>query len=327
MGNRSDNMVTPVGRFVSGSITQKQTTGYQNKPIPEEKQMYEFGVAISKQDPGVVPMLQQIAAHAFASYANAPHIQQLIQQMDFGVRGFSWKIADGDKPNKKGQTNPNTVGHWVIYFSSMYIEFCDQNNVDMPAENIKRGSFVMVSFTVATNDAVDDQAGIYVNPQIVKFVAFGDEIRGGISADDAFGDSPIPQQLPAGASLTPVGTAMNTGQVGFQQPAQSPAAGQPHMQPASQPVMNTMSVNTQPMTGSPGNGAPVMGNGVGTVADPSMQPGFAPTQPTTASPSNAQPLTGFAQGQPQPGMPGVQQPGAPVAQPGMQPMTMGQPQQ
>ena len=44
----SDTCITPVGRFVSGSITEKRTTDYEGRTLPEEKQHYAFGVADRK---------------------------------------------------------------------------------------------------------------------------------------------------------------------------------------------------------------------------------------------------------------------------------------
>ena len=41
----------PPGRFISGSMTQVRTANARGKPIPPEKQQYEFGVAIRKDDP------------------------------------------------------------------------------------------------------------------------------------------------------------------------------------------------------------------------------------------------------------------------------------
>ena len=108
---QSELMTTPVGRYISGSLLEKRTKDHRGAPITDEaKHQYEVGVAFRKDDPEINPLLQSVAQHAFNEYAQAPHVQQIIQQFSFGVRGFSWKITDGDAPNVKGKVNENSKG-------------------------------------------------------------------------------------------------------------------------------------------------------------------------------------------------------------------------
>lgn len=274
---QSKNMVLPVGRFVSGSMLEKRTVDFERRPIPPEKQQFEIGVAVRKDDQRVGVVLQEIAAHAFQEFARFPQIQQIIGTYNFEGPGFSWKIGDGDAANRQGKLNENTRGCWVFYFKSSFaIHTVNQQNADIPADQIKRGYYVDVSFTCAGNGEVGDRAGLYLNPNIVRLVAFGEEIRGGISADEAFGGAAAPQQLPPGASLTPVAGAMALPPATPAAPAQQyapPAAPQGFPMPnANVPGLPSAPPST---TGFPGN---------------PPAPGYPPAQ-------------GFANGPAQPGFP------------------------
>lgn len=261
---QSDTMVSPVGRFIGGSLSERRTNDYQGKPITDPaKHQFEIGVAFRKDDPAINPMLQAIATHAHAEFVQAPHIQAIIGQFSFGARGFSWKIRDGDAPNVKGEINKNSQGCWVVYFKSAFdIKCADQQNGEVAAASIKRGYFVQVAFSVAGNADFGENAGVYINPQVVKLIAFGEEIQGGIDAETAFAGHAVPTTLPPGASLTPV--------------ASTPMAGAPQM----------------PAPGFPAAGA------VPPPANPAVpqMPGMTPLP--TASPTNpgVPPVPGFANG-------------------------------
>lgn len=209
MGTLSERIITPVGRFVSGSLTEKRTTDYEGRIKPEDKQQYEFGFAIRKDDAEINACLGAVHAHATTEFSAHPQISAIIGQFDFGVRGFSWKIADGSKPDQKGNVNKNTVDCWVIYFKTSWAIPCvDASNATIPAEDFKRGFFGVVAFKVQGNDLFNDHAGIYMNPEILKMVAHGNEITGSVDAETAFKDHVVPATLPPGASLTPVATPL-----------------------------------------------------------------------------------------------------------------------
>ena len=265
-------MTTPVGRFVSGSLTETRKIDMDNRPIAEDKQQYEFGVAVRKDDPAIAGVLQSIGAHAWQEYAQFPQIQQIIGQYNFEARGFSWKIGDGDAPNRQGKKNENTAGCYVFYFKSSFaIRCCDQKNAEISAESIKRGYYVDVAFSVAGNGETGERAGIYINPQIVRFCAYGQEIVGGISANEAFGGAHAPTHLPPGASQTPLASGpMST--AGPQ--TMPPAASVPGIPPS----------NTPATTGYPGNVPthPTFADGGGQVPQQSaapMAPGMPQQQP------------------------------------------------
>ena len=315
----SDLIISPVGRFINGSMTDTVKTDYQNRPIPEEKQQYTVGVAFRKDDPLTGPMLQQMATVAMTDFANAPHIQQLIGQYNFAPQsGFSWKVKDGDQPNSQGQLNENAAGCYVIYFSSSFITKCaDPANAEIPNTQIERGHYIRVAFNVSGNKNVDSTAGIYVNPQIYQFIAFGEPIRGGVDAATAFAGHAVPTQLPAGASPTPLAGGQMAVPAGVQQ---SPALGQPNTVQGSPMAQPTMQPNTGLTTGYPTDpnagqmqqavpGAPMAGQMQQAVPGAPMagQPGVAPHATFANGPQGQIPATGA----PMAGQPGGI-PGAPV---------------
>lgn len=319
---QSATMNTSVGRYIGGSLTEKRDTDMDDRPIPVDKQQYEIGIAFRKDDPKLPSMFQGIAAHLWQEFARDPAAQQKIgtaaqyfpqyadqYQAQFGksvLDGFSWKISDGDKPNRKGQVSEHTRGHWVFYFKSSFpIRCANQQNAEIPADQIKRGYFVDLSYTCAGNGETGDRAGGYLNPLFVRLIAFGEEIRGGVSAAEAFANAPVPSQLPPGASAMPVATnpaAMPGGapmqaQPGF--PAGN-AAGLPHMsgQPAQMPT--AAAAAPFPSNGAPGFPAPAAPQAAAPAAFP---PGNMPA--ATGFPGSVpgvQPHPTFANG---PGYPGT----------------------
>lgn len=269
---------TPVGRFVSGSLTEKRDKDINQRPIDPEKQRYEFGLAVLKNDPALPAFMQTVADAAKAGYANNPAILQRIDTWFQTMSGFSMKISDGDKPNSQGRVNENTKGHFVIWFStSLPINCCNTQNIQIDPASIKRGWYVDIAGTVNVNTLVDHNAGIYMNPSWVRLVGEGDEIVGGISAGDAFAQAAPPAALPPGAR--PVGSTPQAPAA-----AGAPGAGMP---------------------GTPGNPAPAPAP-----TDPAAMPGPA-TMPSTAPAPTASP--GSAPAYPQ--HHGVMQPGQPPAQP------------
>lgn len=287
---------TPVGRFVSGSLTEKRTTDNNNRPIEPEKQRYDFGLAIRKDDPGVPGMLQSIATAAKAGYPQRQDIQQRVDGWFQTMSGFSMKISDGDKPAvSTGKVNENTAGCFVVWFStSMDILAANAQNIQIDAASIKRGWYVDVAASARANGLLDHNAGVYMNPSCVRLIAEGEEIVGGMNVETALQNAPTaPTQLPPGAR--PVGSTP-------QAPVSSgaPGTGLPGMVPAAP------SVGAAPLPGV----APVPTQAAPAPAQtaPAALPGVAPTQPP-AQPQTASPGdTGY------PPHPGVMQPGLPGTQ-------------
>lgn len=285
-------MNTSVGRYIGGSLTEKRTEDMDGRPIPADKQQYEIGVAYRKDDPKLPAWFHGVAGHAWTEFARDPAAQTKIGQAaqyfpayPQVLDGFSWKISDGDKPNRQGQVNENTRGHYVVYFKSSFpIRCANQQNAEIPADQIKRGYFVDVAHTVAGNGETGDRAGVYLNPQFVRLIAYGEEIRGGVSAAEAFANAPVPQQLPQGASAMPI--------------AGNPAALPPGATPQPQAQMPGFPSNPAPaFTGAPmtpAPGAPAAFPG-GNAPSPTGFPGNPPVQPHPT----------FANGPAMPGFPGA----------------------
>lgn len=206
-------LTLPVGRIVSGNPeTQNQKTDEKTKALKfkadgtKDMQTY-FAVAIAKE-PGHTHWSQtawgaQIWAAGAASNPQvhaAPH--------------FAWKIVDGDSavPNKKMKVpnqQPGHPGHWVIKFTSGFIPNRYRKNTAGTIEQIltdgvfKPGHFVQVQISVQGNGS-QESPGIYINPKMVFWAAFGEEFAMGPDPESAgFGAAP----LPAGASMVPVGVA------------------------------------------------------------------------------------------------------------------------
>lgn len=334
---------TSVGRYVYGSLTEKRTEDFEGRPIPEDKQQYEIGVAYRKDDPRLPAVFQAYAGHMYNEFSKSPAIQQKIAtaaqyfpQYPQALDGFSWKISDGDAPNRKGQVSEHTRGHWIFYFKSSFpIKCANQQNAEIPGDQVKRGYYVDVAFTCAGNGEQGDRAGGYLNPQFVRLIAYGEEIRGGVSAAEAFANAPVPSQLPPGASAMPIagnpaampgapalgsglpqGVGMTTSpqgmpQQGFPQPgahsrgipaaapqALAPVAGQPAGFAPSQvpPANGAFPSNPAPQSGFPGAPAAIPQGG----AFGAQLPQNAPSP--TGYPSNVQPHPTFAAG---PGYPGT----------------------
>lgn len=265
----TDPILLPVGRFVSGSLTEVRTTGHDGKPLPEEKQRFEFGVAVRKDDPALPGVFQQLQAEAMINHGSNPAVTQ------FQLQGYSWKVSDGDRANSQGVKNDNTTGCYVFWFSSSYPpRTCDNQNTPNDPASIKRGYFVDVVFNAKNNGATGAQAGIYLNPEWVRLIAYGEEITAGRSAADAFGNAPAPSpsQLPPGASATPVSSTAAPGMSGNAAPASgaaqptpnnaapapAPAGSSPTASPSSAPQPAHDIV--QNATGQPGpNGGPLPG--------------------------------------------------------------------
>lgn len=208
----------PVGRLVSGNPeTSEQKKDDKTKALKfkadgtPDVQTY-FAVAIAKE-PGHTHWNQtawgaQIWA---AGQAASPQIH--------AAPHFAWKIVDGDStvPNKAmklPKDQPGHAGHWVIKFTSGFIPNRYRKNTAGTIEQIlttgifKPGHFVQVQLNVTGNGSTESP-GVYLNPRMVFWAAFGEEFAMGPDPESAgFGAAP----LPAGASMVPVGvSALPTG--------------------------------------------------------------------------------------------------------------------
>jgi len=279
---------SPLMRFVSGDMDKFRTEDHKKRPIPLDKQGTEFGLAIEKNNPGLPAMFQSICAHLWTECSAQPGILQKIQNLmqyfplyvtshaPQAMDGFSWKMSDGDKPNQEGQVSEHTRGCWVFYFKSKFpIAFGNAQNAEIPVTGIKRGDFVDIAFQCAWNGLTGaDEAGVYLNPKVVRLQFEGDPIGGGtMSVAQAF-SAPTTYQMPAGAKVPGAMPAMAANPMAMPGGAPLPVAGQMPGFPAA----------TVPPTGAPA----------------AFPAGNAPSP--TGFPSNIQPHPSFASG---PGYPGT----------------------
>ncbi|NTI22360.1 hypothetical protein G6M87_10875 [Rhizobium rhizogenes] len=315
-------------RFVSGDMDRFRTEDHKKRPIPPDKQGTEFGLAVAKDNPALPAMFQAICAHLWTECAQQPAILQKIQTvMQYFplyvtshapncMDGFSWKMSDGDKPNQEGVVSEHTRGCWVFYFKSKFpIGFGNAQNAEIPVSAIKRGDYVDIAFQCAWNGLVGaDDAGVYLNPKVVRLQFEGDPIGGGqVSVSQAFAAQPQPQyQMPTGAKVPgalPV-TAANPmampGGAPIQQQPGFPAGNATFPSHAAGPIPSGLPAPTAtPALPSPSNPTPGF---PGAPANPAPLPGAPAAFPggnaplPTGFPGSVQPHPTFAQG---PGYPGT----------------------
>jgi hypothetical protein len=286
---------TPVGRIVWGNpakaVQKKDNVTKQPRFKADGSPMmqYSFGLAIPKFDfeATVWPAMFQEAATVYP-HGTPPK--------------FAWKYQDGDGIDSQGKPfaeREGYAGHIVLAISTEIPPGIFKLNAAgtgydvVPPEGIKCGDYVSVALRLVANKPTDPThtPGLFVNPEAIEFVGYGQPIVSGPDPDELFGKQR--HALPPGASATPV---QATGAPGM------PVPGQPAPAAAPQPGMP-----------APGYGAPppVYGQPA-----PGMQPGMpAPGgyAPQPGMPAPAHDFVHNATGQPAPGM----QPGMPA--PGMQP--------
>ncbi len=270
-----------VGRFVSGSLTEQRKQDIDGRPIAEEDRRTEIGIAFKKTDPDMTRIFGEMNIYLGAQWATdqakLTALAGWFQTMD----GLSLKISDGDKANSKGKFNDNSKDCYVFWFSTPFdFKTVDPHNQELPAEAIKRGWHVQIAGDFTDNQQPwtisRNRCGMYLNFSVVRLVAEDDEIKSGISAEEAFGGSVAPTNLPSGARA--VGT-----DVGMPGMAPSQQAGAAPEMPGQQAVPTAQpSTPGQPptaaVTASPSNITPH--NGILTPqTTPSQQTGAAPEMP------------------------------------------------
>lgn len=197
----------PVGRIVAGSVSKPNDTDNNGKPrvytsgpnIGKPRITYDFAIAIPKTAGHTHWAQTEWGAKIYAIGAAAhPNAHQ--------SPSFAWKVKDGDStiPNRKGNKpcdQEGFPGHWVMWFSSGYPvrTLRDNGTAPMPADQVKNGHYVQVFGSCAGNTG--ETPGVYLNHNLVNWVAFGPEISSGPDPRSVgFG---VGVTLPPGATLTP----------------------------------------------------------------------------------------------------------------------------
>lgn len=277
----------PAGRFVAGSLTTIQTKDGQGRE--RQNPGYWFGLAVAKTQPGVDQALAQIYAmredyrsHA-ATYAAAGQ---------WLAGAFKWKVFDGDT-HASWKGREGAAGCWIFGLGQTFPIKCvsAQTGQAHDANAIGLGDYVDVDCTGRINGLTDGNAGIYLNPDMVRFIQTGPRIVLGKTYEQAFGNRPV--QLPVNA-LPVTGPAAA--------PAGAPALPPPGAPPAGGPGFAT-GVTPPPVPTPPPAGAPAVPAGAppappAALPAPGAIPG-APPAPATVSPSNppaVPPQPGFSAG-------------------------------
>ena len=170
------------------------------------KTAFNFGVAIPKQGEqhwSQTPWGAQVfgvGAAAHPQHHRSP--------------SYAWKIVDGDSttPNKAGRIpseQEGYKGHWIIWFKQSWAPklVTDKGTVQLiEPDQIMPGYYVEVFGSVVGNGA-SPSPGVYINPQAVNRVAFGEKLATASVDTSAVGFGAGP--LPAGASATPIGGGFN----------------------------------------------------------------------------------------------------------------------
>jgi hypothetical protein len=228
MSTQKIDILTPVGRLVAGDVFKANTVDPQGRPLTiksgpnagQTRTEYYFAIAIPKTDPtyntAVLAKLQAAAKAGFPTMFDANG--QCVRP------DFAWKVVDGDSnvPNQNN-TIPSTKegypGHWVLSFKGGFAPKAYTKGgeaVITDPEQLKRGYYIRVYGSVAANGDMQ-KPGVFLNPNMVELVGYGDEINSGPDGAAVFGGAPV-ANLPAGASVTPLaGTPMAM-------PSQMPAA-------------------------------------------------------------------------------------------------------
>lgn len=232
------NVTTPVGRIVWGNpLVAKQRRDDNNKPklkadgTPD--MVYSFGLAVAKAEAGAIFQAMQAEAQGVYPSGAIP-------------ADFAWKYQDGDGMDKKGKPYAQRTGYAgcvVIAVESNFpiktVQLVNGSYSDM-TQGVKTGDYVMVNMDIVGHGVKPgvrmSKPGLYINPRMVRFVGFGEEISNAPNAEDVFGNSEV--ALPPGASATPLATGgMPVGLPGTVSPGMVPGApsalpGMPGVAPA-----------------------------------------------------------------------------------------------
>ncbi len=251
MSEQAENIMTPVGRLVSGSVhePQKKVDPKTNQPkldaAGNQEIEYYIGVAIPKGNEthwGTTDWGQIIWATGFRDFPGGENSRAKLPN-------FHWKIIDGDSavPNQKNITpvsRDGYPGNWVVSFKTNFapqmVNATGQQAIG--GNEFYRGCYVQVLGTVKGNDRTDSP-GVYLNTQIVALSGHGDRISTGPDAASAgFGQAPAPQAM----SQVPI--AQN---VAAAIPQEQPVVAQPAPTQPTQNVAPVEPTNPHPQVMAP----------------------------------------------------------------------------
>lgn len=317
------------GRMVQGSLTDIQKTDpVTKKEQPEDKWRKFFAIAVPK---GTInpqtgqPICQEINQlmmnTAWQCYQHVPNVKTEIEKGFAAANGeFAWKVEDGDHPSNAGKEG--FAGCWIYKFQTSLLDLPKtawNNNVPCDPAAIKRGYWIDVKGNTQANGKTETKsAGLYLNPNWVRFCGYDQEITGGQSAEEAFGNAPAP----TAGSATPVAPSGQPGGPGAA-PAVPNAGAAPQLTPPPGAAPQPPSVGAPAVPGVGANvtpptaGAPAVPGAPGVtppaVTPPSVSP--SPGNASLSNPPNVTPQPGFANGPTPPPVAAPQPPAPPPPPP------------
>ena len=210
-----NDITTPVGRLVRGSLYDFQSTNMEGQPLVtktgpnagEPRVVYYFALALAKGAEShwnQTEWGQKIWAEGLSGSPNAAQSPT-----------FAWKVTDGDDTSlysPKGNERKiapadreGHAGHWIMNFSSggapsIYSNLSGSLAPLLTEKAINPGDYIQVFGSVVHNGSTS-QPGVYLNHRAVCLRGYGTRIILGVDPENmGFGDAP----LPAGASTVPV---------------------------------------------------------------------------------------------------------------------------
>lgn len=279
-------VTTPVGRIVWGNPLKgrPKIDNRTNQPVLDKTGQpvteWAFGLAIDKQQAGEISNV--MGTEAASIYPQG------------APQNFSWKYKLDTDVDQNGVSYGVREGYpgCVVYaittqIAPRVVRLVGGAHVDM-TDGVKTGDYVRVGLDIKAHPPVNGGVpGLYINPLMVEFVGYGEEIFSGPDAATLFAQ---PAQLPPGASATPVASGPMPGgtPAGPMTQPQQTLPGTPPMQPAAQPMPQQQTIQPgQPVQPAHDFVQNATGGQIGQSAGPT-QPGNAPT----GAPGTA-PLPGF----------------------------------
>jgi hypothetical protein len=210
-----EEIVTPVGRLVQGSVYTASTKDGEGKPlvyksgdnVGQPRKNYYMALAVPKGAEAhwsATPWGAKIVAVARKAFSEA----------QIALPSFAWKITDGDSliPNGKGTVPAKCEGFagcWIIKFSGSHaptllkLNSLGKTEPFLTENAIMPGMYVQISGNVVDNES-QQKPGVHINHGMVCYRAHGDLIFTGVDPDSVgFGEAP----LPAGVTVVPTNSA------------------------------------------------------------------------------------------------------------------------
>ena len=212
--NRED-IVTPVGRLVQGSVYIPSTKDGEGKPLiyktgekaGQPRTNYYMAIAIPK---GVETSWSTTVWGAkIVAVARKAFTENQV-----GLPSFAWKITDGDStvPNGKGTVPAKCEGFagcWILRFSGsqaptlLKLNALGKTEPFLTENAIMPGMYVQIAGNVVDNES-QQKPGVHLNHNMICYRAHGDLIFTGTDPDSVgFGEAP----LPAGVTVVPTTSA------------------------------------------------------------------------------------------------------------------------